>query len=41
MQDMIWCTSELRQEESYLLWLCGEHERELSPLPAPGLQTLQ
>jgi len=38
MQKPIWCPSELRQEESHLLWLCGVHESELSPLLAPGLQ---
>ena len=38
MQKPFWCPSELRQEESRLLWVCGVHESELSPLLAPGLQ---
>ena len=39
MQVPVLCTCELRQEESHLVWVCGRHERELSPLPGPGLHT--
>ena len=39
MQVPILCTCELRQKESHLVWVCGRHGREPSPLPGPGLHT--
>jgi len=40
MQVHVLCTCEVRQGESRLLWVGGVQEREVSPLLAQGLQTL-